>query len=278
MNAAPIGPRTRAATKLPSQDGWPRHRWGTFIALAFAAHVGLIFAFGDRRPVVPRPPGPAPELRLAIGPNELLALHDPTLFALPHPKGFAAAAWREISETGFPPFRWTEPPRWLALPVEQLGDTLLSFVQTNTFARVEFETMPAPDLALPAAWLENGPATQSVLRVAGPLAQRALLNPVELPSRPGTELLTNSVVQALVDAAGNVVSHTLLRPESGSKDPDQQQADQRALELARTARFAPLPQSGSAPTNSLGRVTRGTLIFEWHTVPRPATNAPPANP
>jgi len=85
-------------------------------------------------------------------------------------------------------------------------------------------------------------------------------------------------VQVLVDAAGNVVSHTLLRPESGSKDPDQQQADQRALELARAARFAPLPQSGSAPTNSPGRVTRGTLIFEWHTVPRPATNAPPANP
>ena len=95
---------------------WPRHRWGTLIALAFAAHVGLIFAFGDRRPVVSRPPGPAPELRLAIGSNELLALHDPTLFALPHPRGFTAAAWREISQTVFPPFRWAEPPHWLALP------------------------------------------------------------------------------------------------------------------------------------------------------------------
>src|SRR5437773_6757094 len=96
---------------------WPRHRWGLLIALVFAAHVGLIFAFGDRHPIMPRPPGPAPELRLAIGSNELLALRDPTLFALPHPKGFAAAAWREISQTGFPPFRWTEPPRWLVLPV-----------------------------------------------------------------------------------------------------------------------------------------------------------------
>jgi hypothetical protein len=249
------------------------------IALAFAAHVGLIFAFGDRRPVLPRPPRPAPELRLAIGSNELLELHDPTLFALPHPKGFAAAAWREISQTGFPPpFRWTEPPRWLALPVKQLGDTLWSFVQTNSFARVEFETLPAPDWPRLAAWLENAPAPPSRLRAVGPLARRALLNPLQLPSRPGTELLTNSVVQVLVDAAGNVVSHTLLRPESGSKDPDQQQADQRALELAKAARFAPLPPAGRAPTNLLGPFTRGTLIFEWHTVPRPVTNAPPANP
>src|SRR5437773_8223601 len=212
---------------------WPRHRWGLLIALVFAAHVGLIFAFGDRHPIMPRPPGPAPELRLAIGSNELLALRDPTLFALPHPKGFAAAAWREISQTGFPPFRWTEPPRWLVLPVEQLGDTLRNFVQTNSFARVEFETMPAPEWALPAAWLENGPAPQSGWRVAGPLAQRAVLNPVELPARPGTELLTNSVVEVLVDAAGNVVSHTLLRPVGGSKDPAQQHADQRASALAK---------------------------------------------
>jgi len=257
---------------------WPRHRWWLLIALVFAAHVGLIFALGERHPIVPRVPGPAPELRLAIGSSELLALHDPTLFALPHPKGFAAAAWRQISQAGFPPFRWAEPPRWLALPVEQLGDTLLRFVQTNTFTRIEFETLPAPDLALPAVRLEIAPATPSVARVAGGLAQRRWLNPVELPSWPSADLLTNSLVQVLVDAAGNVVSHTLLRPDSGSKDADQQRADQRALELAKAARFAPLPQSGSASRNPLGQLTRGTLIFEWHTVPPPATNAPPAKP
>lgn len=267
MNAAPIEPRT-----------WPRHRWGSLIALVFAAHVGLIFALGDRKTIVPRQPGPAPELRLATGPSELLALNDPTLFARPHPKGFAAAAWLQISQAEFPPFRWTEPPRWLALPVEQLGTTFLRFVQTNTFARIEFETMPAPELALPEVRAEIAPVTRSALRVAGGLAQRRLLNPVELPSWPSADLLTNSVVQVLVDAAGNVVSHTMLPPGSGSKDADQQRADQRALELAKSARFAPLPQSGSAPANALGRLARGTLIFEWHTVPLPATNAPPANP
>jgi hypothetical protein len=278
MNAAPMGSRPRGETKLPSPGRWPLHRWWLLIALVFAAHVGLIFALGDRRPMAPRPPGPALELQLAIGSNEWLALNDPTLFALPHPRGFTAAVWRQISHDEFPPFRWAEPPRWLALPVEQLGDTLRRFGQTNTFARFDFEALPAPDLASPAAWPETTPAPPSGLRVAGDLARRELQNPIQLPSWSSADLLTNSVVQVLVDAAGNVVSHTLLHPESGSKDPDQQRADERALELARAARFAPLPPAGDGPANPLRRLSRGALIFEWRTVARPATNAPPAKP
>ena len=278
MNAAPIGPSPRVETTLPSRGRWPRHRWWLLIALVFGAHVGLIYALSDRRPIVPRQPGPASELRLAIGSSELLALHNPTLFALPQLKGFSAAAWRQDSQIEFPPFRWTEPPRWLALPVGQLGDTLRRFVQTNTFARVEFEPLPPPELALPEARLEMGPIARSVLRLKGDLAERRLLNPVELSNWPGADLLTNSVVQVLVDAAGNVVSHKLLRADSGSKDRDQQEADQRALELARAARFRPLPPSGNTAANPLGRLSRGALIFEWHTVPLPATNAPATKP
>ena len=55
-----------------------------------------------------------------------------------------------------------------------------------------------------------------------------------------------------------VVSVVLLPPGSGWDD-----ADQRALELARAARFAPAP-----------RLTIGRLVFHWHTVPLPGTNAP----
>jgi hypothetical protein len=44
-------------------------------------------------------------------------------------------------------------------------------------------------------------------------------------------------------------------------------ADQRALELAGTLRFAPS-----------SRLTFGKLIFNWHTVPPAATNAPAAAP
>ena len=44
------------------------------------------------------------------------------------------------------------------------------------------------------------------------------------------------------------------------------QADQRALEIARAMRFTPS-----------SRLTIGRMIFNWHTVPPPATN-PPAIP
>jgi len=82
--------------------------------------------------------------------------------------------------------------------------------------------------------------------------------PLNLPSWPYADVLAPSVVQAVVDAAGNAVSLVLLPPGSGSDD-----ADRRALELARTARFAPASQ-----------LTIGRLIFHWHTVPLPDTNAP----
>jgi hypothetical protein len=40
-------------------------------------------------------------------------------------------------------------------------------------------------------------------------------------------------------------------------------ADQRALELARSARFS-----------TASNVTTGQLIFNWHTIPAPETEAP----
>jgi hypothetical protein len=256
---------------LPNQDRWPRHRWWLLIAVVFAAHVALIFAFGDHQAIVPRATGPAPELRLAIGSSELLTLQDPTLFALPHPKGFSAAAWRQSSKIEFPPFRWTEPPRWLALPAEQLGGLLLRLVQTNTFARLEFEALPASQLALPGV-LEARPVVRSALRVTGDLAQRRLLSRVELRSWQSADLLTNTVIQILVEPRGNVFSSTLMPPGSGSKD-----ADQWALNFARTARFAPQARPAFTSANPVGQLTRGALIIQWRTEPLPATNAPAPN-
>jgi TonB family protein len=63
-------------------------------------------------------------------------------------------------------------------------------------------------------------------------------------------VIAPSVVQVLVDPSGDVASTALLE-SSGFKD-----ADDKALELARAARFAPSSQ-----------LTLGELIFNWHTVP-----------
>ena len=80
-----------AAPKPPGEGSWPCSRWLTLIALVFAVHVALIFAFGERKPVVSRAVTNVPTLKLADNPGEWLALNDPTLFALPHRKGFCAA-------------------------------------------------------------------------------------------------------------------------------------------------------------------------------------------
>jgi len=119
----------------------------------------------------------------------------------------------------------------------------------------QFETKPRPDLLPPVvAEIVVARRTNSTLRVAGDLVNRRLLNPPQLQSWPALDLLTNTVVQVLVNAEGNVFSSTLLTL-SGSKE-----ADQNALDVARAARFEPLRRSSPA-------LTIGALIFEWHTAP-----------
>ena len=264
MNSVPMESRPPEPTNLSSDGSWSRRRWWTLVALVFAAHLGLIFALGDRKPVRPRPPAFAPTLRLAAASDELFALNDPTLFALPHHKGFAGATWLQKPAVKFQPFRWTETPRLLALPVEALGATFAQFMRTNLPARFELEIKPAPELTLPVVpEVGRVTAARSTLRAAGGLANRRLLNPPELPAWPAADLLTNSLVQVLLNADGNVISPNLL---AGSGSP---KADQFALDFAKTARFEPL-------RNGAAKLCVGTMIFEWHTVPE--TNKPPANP
>lgn len=111
---------------------------------------------------------------------------------------------------------------------------------------------------------------KSSLRIEGGLAGRRLLTALDLPAWPARtnsaaelDMLTNSVIQAVVDSEGKPVSVTLLIP-SGS---GLQAADEYALAQARNFRFEPLPQADgqSDAPHSLAGLTWGTLIFEWCT-------------
>jgi hypothetical protein len=91
---------------------------------------------------------------------------------------------------------------------------------------------------------------------------------MNLPSLPFADVIAPSRVQVLVDEAGDVVSAIVLPSDNNLEALSHYDtADQRALELARAARFAPSP-----------RLTIGQMIFTWHTVPPPATNSPAASP
>ncbi len=261
---------------LPSLEPrpWPRHRWWWLILVVFAAHLGFIFAFGTREAPVARKAGHDPTLRVTSGRSDTMTLEDPTLFALPHRRGFGTAVWLPAPRVALPPFRWVEPPRWLALAAEPLGEAFLSFMQTNTFTRFALPVLPQPGLTPPQVPPVGTTAPgQSTLEILDDLASRRWLNPVALPSWPGVDLLTNTVVRVWVDGPGSVISATLDRAGSGWKP-----ADQAALAVAKAARFAPLPSPDSFLDRGLKPLTRGVLVFRWHTVPPAPTNAPPPAP
>ena len=210
MKTEPVDLSSSGETKPRGKGSWPLSRWLLLIVLVLAVHVVLIYVFGARKPAAPRAVTNAPQLALAAGSSEWLLLNDPTLFALPSREGFAGPAWLEPPPLIVHHKDWTEPPRWLQIPAEELGGVFSQFMQTNRFAAFHFELKPPPRFTVPSVPLEPKLAETSTLRIEGDLARRQLLTPMKLPSWPYTDVIAPSKVQVLVDAAGNVVSAVLL--------------------------------------------------------------------
>jgi len=251
----------------PDGEGWSKKKWLAAVAIIFAAHVAIIFALGGKKRVVPLAVTNVPRLRLADNSSEMLALDDPTLFAQPHLEGFAGPALRNQQLGQFHRQDWTEPPRWLPLPAENLGATFSRFMQTNYFGGYTSDFKPQPKLSAPPP-VEPVFAQNSTLQIIGGLARRGLLDKISLPSLQYNDVIAPSVVQALVDAAGNVVSAVLLPSENSTEAAGHAAiGDTAAMQIALKLRFAPSSQQ-----------TLGRLIFNWRTVPLPATNAPAASP
>jgi TonB family protein len=243
----------------PPGEGWSRTKWIAVIAIIFVAHIAIIFAFGEKKQIVPRAVKIVPSLKLADGSGELFALDDPTLFALPHLEGFAGPALRNQELTQFHRQDWTEKPRWLDMPAESLGATFQQFVKTNFFASHPLDFKPEAKLSALQP-VESALEQNSTMQIEGELSQRRLLDETNLPSLQYSDVIAPSVVQILVNEAGDVVSPVLL-DSSGFTD-----ADDKALKTARAARFAPSP-----------KMTLGKLIFNWRTIPLAATNQPPSS-
>lgn len=246
----------------PEHDrSWSHQRMIFFIGFALAAHVALVFIFGTRKEASPRPVINVPQLQFASGSTEALALDDPTLFALPHENDFGSPVWLKTPVITPPSFSWTEPPRYLplagVLTSTSLGAAFTQFMRTNPVPQVTLNFKPDPQFSVPNSLDSPILPQSSTMEITGPLANRPLLNHLNLPAQPYNDVIPPSAVQALVAANGDVLSVVLL--DSSTDDA----ADQQAITLARTLRFAPTPQ-----------VTLGAIIFNWHTVPLNTTNAP----
>ena len=249
---------------------WPRRRWWLLTALILAGQIGAIVWLGDWTPVRVRPPAPAPRLQLAGNASgELLALNDPTLFALPHWQGFSGPAWLDAKPAKLEPVEKSEGPQWLPLAVQDLGAALSGLAQTSVTDSLPRVGLTTADLALPEPVPLVMPSDHSSYVLDGELARRLLVTTLALPSWTNADILTNSIVRLAVDAAGRPVSVVLLAG-SGNRAVDDQ-----ALAQARSARFEDLrgtgPRSAASPLPDL---SWGEMIFEWHTLPPPATNSP----
>src|SRR5258708_295597 len=104
------------------ESRWPVRRWWFLIGVVFCAQAGLGVWLGENSFPRLRPPASTPLLRFA-GPGSaaIVALSDPTLFALPHRQAFAGEAWLQSPPPPLLSLDWAEKPFWLALPTEQLG-------------------------------------------------------------------------------------------------------------------------------------------------------------
>lgn len=239
------------------------------ILLIFALQVGLVFWLGARSMPAPRNAAPALVMQLSgYSSNELFALSDPTVFALPHRQNFSGPAWLKTPELTFHPSDWTESPRPLLLDVSALGATFQRFMLTNSPRTTEIVLPSVPETFSPEPTLLQPLAKPAALRIQGNLASQRLLTPIDLPPQTNSDLLPATEVQVVVNAHGNVLSAVTLR-SSGKAD-----ADQYALEQAKRARFEPLQRTDGTPSDA---VSIGTLLFDWQTVPLPATNGAPAS-
>lgn len=238
------------------------------IAVVFAAQVGAVFWIGNP-PAKPAqaPAGPVVHM-VGAGSQEMLALQDPTLFVLPHRENFSGDAWLNMRPRVFAATNWTEPARPLQLSPEQLGAAFIAFMQTNRPPRFQprIDSGLDSDAPVPPMLSISRP---SRLRVEGELARLRLLTPLQLPPQTNSDLLTNTVVQVVVDAQGKPFSWVLLAT-SGSGSAD----SQALTNFARAVRFAPRREAALMTVPS-EEMTSGQLIFEWQTMP---SNAPPTIP
>jgi TonB family protein len=244
------------------------------VVLVFLVQLGLIFWLGSPASIRPRPAAQNLTFRFAeTTATELLALTDPTLFALPHQLNPAVPARPKTPRPEYHSFQWPAPTNQLLPALGQAGTAANRLVEPNDFPALQLPASPPSSPTIPELSPPAVSAGQSALQLEGGLAGRRLLAPFELKSWPNPEILASSVVEVAVDAEGRPVSVRLL---SGS---GLAAADQLALDQAKAARFEPADRdqarAGSGPTAQL---SWGRMNFRWHTVPAQPADTPAASP
>lgn len=162
----------------------------------------------------------------------LADLADPSLISLPSTRGFSKTLWRKGQPVTMRPVDWNIGPAYLknrpppAAPVliveTPLNEALQSMVQKGPIA-TGAATDPIPSVS---------GASRSYLRILGDLEKRPVKAAPEFPVMSVAGGLRPTTIRIAVSPDG-VVNYAMLDRGSGHAD-----ADQQALQLVRTLRFA----------------------------------------
>ncbi len=238
--------------------GWTPTRRAV-VSLIFAGVLAGGVAGLTRWPELPSPqlPGHA-RLHLDMGRGGSMGASfpldaDPTQFALSDPHGFSGAAERALPRGDYELAEFTEPPTWLVVDAVarragQVPPLPAPQAPSRSDAPLALEGEPPAPPLLPET-------SQAVVR--GGLADRPLAAALDVPSWASAEPLSATVVEIGVTPEGDVLLARAVVP-CGMKA-----ADDAAVALARTARFAPkgkTPRTGSLATAELAW---GELVFQW---------------
>jgi len=223
---------------MNESSGWTRRRFWVTAGVLFLAQGVLILVFGARGVKPAMASAPPHNFRVLGTPlsagqlSRLFLAADPTVFPLPSHHGFSGRAWLRSSGREEMPDD-VEKPAWLEIDTNRLGANFPGLDDTSAAILFGLADQRGPQLEpWPVFLAPELVRTQSFFTLHGP---RPLNPPTFLPSWPSPQLLTNSVVQIAVDAAGQVIVSRLLA-RSGSEA-----ADSAALREARRLRFHPAP-------------------------------------
>ena len=250
-------------------------QWIALTLLCLGIHIGLIWFLGGPSARWPAAPQPAPRIQLLA--DSLLSeqltssteLSDPANFALPAVQGFSGFAWLTFVPLQ-PEFSGSiAPPHWLEVKEDDLANVFERLFPTNPVTTLQIADLPLPPLVGAVPQVEREVLLEaSSVRAEGALTARMPSGNIALPPWRSPEILTNTVVQVLLDAEGQCLS-SLLLSGCGSKE-----ADTFAQKWVRDLPFKPLRARERLKNTEL--VACGKLIFQWQTLP-PSTQATPAS-
>ncbi|MGC8743241.1 MAG: energy transducer TonB [Verrucomicrobiia bacterium] len=229
-------------------------------AAIFLIHLFVAFVFSEKVSTIKSNYQPQFLSKMTFEPirsdSETYQLFSPALFAFATPNSFSGKVWLKEKFAPQQYYEWSDAAFWLRLIPDYLGNdfkNLLASIKSDSRAELR-ETPPSVTV------VENAspPIAQSAsrIRVEGELSKRPLLRAPELPIFYSNDIYPPSIVYAVVNEDGFVISSALIN-ESGYPA-----ADTAAIELTKKLIFTPLKSQQNYQRYK--KTMFGKIIFDWY--------------